>query len=574
MFKRIVSLFLCLLMLATAFISCGEKRSDDNSDKLDDLLEDLEDFLKDEENSKGEIELKKELAELLKALEDLDEDDEEYEDILEEIEYIKEELENKKDLHDDVAEVATSLEEIVTSEMVYTTAPFVVEEPKYQNFGGRTFRILSAGNVAYNDFNYEYDDSSYTVVERAQYERVQQIENNYNVDIVEDIMQSYSSASSGSPGKGFTSVLTQVNSGSADYDLCLIAGYDVSQLATLGYLYDLNAIPQIDLSESYWDQNAVKDLSINGITFFTTGDITLSEDTGLQCMLFNKRLADDYQIENPYDLVLDGKWTIEKLADISKKISADVNQDGVYDTNDLYGLLVYDDSIVNMLTAAGQRCATINEQGELELTFMNESTVSALDTYAEIAYDEVHALQYQRFNNSGPGDEFWMRNHGVFYFSSVGNLPNYSKMENDFGVLPYPKLSQTQENYYSCVYPFGSQFICVPIVVSDISCIGTITEALAKLGDSGVNSAFYDILITGMSLRDEESVEMLDIIRDNIVYDIGHYYQVGPYNKELIKALRVKNSSWMSLYDTYLPAAKSQIKAINDAYSNIYDLWK
>ena len=447
--------------------------------------------------------------------------------------------------------------------------------PLTGDFGGRTFRILSAGSVVENDFNYEQDNPDYTVLQKAQYERVLTAEKNFNIDIVGVEKPKYSSASSGQPGEGFTAVNTQVGTSTPNYDLCLIAGYDVSQLATIGYLFDMNSIPGVDLTKSYWDQNANASLGINGVVFFTTGEITVSDNNCAYCIMYNKKLADDYQIENPYELVESGNWTIEKLAELSKKVSEDIAEPiGVLDENDRYGLLVWDDSITGMINAAGQRCVTINDKGILELTLMNETTLDALNKYAEIAYDETHALQYQRYNNFGPGDRWWENNQGLFFTTIINEVPNFREMENDFGVLPYPKLTATQDKHYTTISPFNSQFICVPAIVSDIQCTGTITEALAYLGEQSVTTALYDITLVGKTLRDVQSSAMLDIIFENIVYDIGYYYQVGPYNKELIKALRVKNSNWQSLYDTYLPAAQSQLKTINDAYARAVAMWK
>ena len=61
-----------------------------------------------------------------------------------------------------------------------------------------------------------------------------------------------------------------------------------------------------------------------------------------------------------------------------------------------------------------------------------------------------------------------------------------------------------------------------------------VTEALAYYGKQIVTPAYYDINLIGQSTRDEESADMLDIIFDSLVFDIGYYYQIGPYNKQPI----------------------------------------
>ncbi|MBQ6892902.1 MAG: hypothetical protein IJN48_01735, partial [Clostridia bacterium] len=143
-----------------------------------------------------------------------------------------------------------------------------------------------------------------------------------------------------------------------------------------------------------------------------------------------------------------------------------------------------------------------------------------------------------------------------------------------FGILPYPKLTEVQDKHYTTISPYNSQFICVPLVNSDIQRTGILTEALAYYGEKDITPALYDVTLKGQSARDSESSGMLDIIFENIVYDIGYYYQFGPYNKELIVYLRDRNNAWASMYETYRGKAEEQINEINTYYDTAVSMWK
>jgi len=439
--------------------------------------------------------------------------------------------------------------------------------PLTADYGEYDFRVLSAGNQAFNDFQFE--EESTLPLDNAQYKRKIKVEEDYNITITQDIQQKYSSGG----GPGFLAVSQQANSGDVNYDLCLIAGYDVSVLAYNGYLYDMNAIEAIDLSKSWWDQNATESLSVNDVVFFTTGDITVSDNRTAFCLLFNKELLKDYNLESPYDLVHDGEWTLETFGGLVKSVSEDLNQDGVFDSSDRYGLMVWDDSMVGIVNAAGERCCTIDENGQIKLTFYNENTLSALEQYAAIAYDKQHAITYQR-DKSVSGLDMWKNNQGLFWTTLVHQLPNIREMESDFGVLPYPKLNEEQDNYYTCIAPYNSQFICIPLIQNDVERTGVITEALAYYGQKVVLPALYDVTLVGQSTRDEESEPMLDIIFANLVYDIGYYYQIGPYNKQLIVQVRNFSTNFTSMYDTYKPAADATLKVINQYYAKAVADWQ
>lgn len=466
---------------------------------------------------------------------------------------------------DGEADVTTAPTDNATE--VTEDATETLDIPLTADYGQYEFRILSAGNQAFNDFQFE--EESTLPLDNAQYKRKIKVEEDYNVKITQDIQQKYSSGG----GPGFLAVSQQVNTGDCNYDLCLVAGYDVSVLAYGGYLYDMNSIKDIDLSKSWWDRNATESLSVKDVVFFTTGDITVSDNRTAFCLLFNKMLLNDYNLESPYDLVHDGEWTIENFGKLVKSVSEDLNQDGIYDNNDRYGLMVWDDSMVGIVNAAGERCCTINENGEIELTFYNENTLAALEQYAAIAYDKQHAITYQR-DKSISGLDMWKNNQGLFWTTLVHQLPNIREMESDFGILPYPKLNVEQDNYYTCIAPYNSQFLCVPLVQDDVDRTGVITEALAYYGQKVVLPALYDVTLVGQSTRDAESEPMLDIIFDNLVYDIGYYYQVGPYNKQLIVQVRNFNTNFTSMYDTYKNAAGMSLKVINQFYAEAVAEWQ
>lgn len=438
--------------------------------------------------------------------------------------------------------------------------------PETADYGGEAFNILSAGSVAYNDFN--FDEESSLALDNAQYKRKRLVEEKYKVEISEVIKQAYSSGG----GPGFMQINTDVSAGDCNYDLALIAGYDVSVLAYSGLLYDLNSMPGIDLTKSWWDQKANESLAVNGVMFFTTGEITCSDNNAAFVILFNKGLLKDYELENPYTLVYDGAWTMDKFAELCKTVTEDLDQNGTMDKNDRFGLLVWDDSVVGIVNAAGQRCCTIAEDGTIGLTLYNETTLAALDKYFSIIYDTQYALTYQR--EKVDPLEMWQADKGLFWMNTMTRIPQLRGMESDFGILPYPKLNAEQQDYYTTVAPYNSQFVCVPLIQKDIERTGIITEALAYYGEKIVTPAYYDVNLVGQSTRDEESADMLEIIFDNLVFDIGYYYQVGPYNKQLIRMVQERDTNFTSMYDSYKTSAERLLTVINTYYAKAVSGWE
>lgn len=107
-------------------------------------------------------------------------------------------------------------------------------------------------------------------------------------------------------------------------------------------------------------------------------------------------------------------------------------------------------------------------------------------------------------------------------------------MESEFGILPLPKYSDDQKNYCSPVQCYGGSVISVPLNAEDTSRTGIILEALSAESRYTVIPAFYDIVLKNKNTRDEQSKEMLDIILDTRIYDVGVFYDFAHFPNDLI----------------------------------------
>ena len=458
-----------------------------------------------------------------------------------------------------------------------TTEPVVTEEkpdlpdPASVDIAG-AFNILVSGNFARNDF--AADGSDGTSVEQAIYRRNQQIKETWGVEILNEDITRFGSA--GGTGDGYMKIYTDYMAGDQQYDAAMIGTYDVATLAYSGYIHDLADIPHIDLTKSWWDQKANKDLMIRGRMFYTTGDISVVDNMVTHAILFNKDMIASYGLDNPYDLVASNNWTLETFGAMVKQVGQDMDNNGVYDENDLYGLLTWNDPMVAILAAAGEKIAAVNDRGEIELTLYNERVLNLYDAFENIVFDQAHVFNYQYDNTTGAAspskvwntnrDTIFNSNRAVFYLNTVTTAERHRDSELDFGILPYPKLNSEQKEYGHNVSAFHCQFLCVPELVKSYERSGIVLEALAYQGKKLLTPAYYDQTLVGKSVRDEESVAMLDIIFASRVFDVGLYYNIGTYKNELGR-LFVTRSALSSIYETYRSSAEATINAINETFA-------
>ena len=438
-----------------------------------------------------------------------------------------------------------------------------------KDFGGKTFDILTAGNWD-NDwteiFEFTAEAENGEPINDAIYKRNLAVEDRFNIDIVEINYMGVDNG--GGTGKGSKFIEKSVMASDFAYDASLMGAYDVSKLAYSGYLMDLaSEVPYIDLSNPWWDQKANTDLAMKGKMFYTTGDISTIDNDCTFCILFNKSLLNTYDMEDPYQLVRDGKWTIDKFIEMASQVSQDLNGDSKYDENDLYGFCIWQDSMMGMINAAGEKFCTINDKGDLELSLNTERSLNMITRYMDLAYDRQ--LSYSLYHNTDSIEIMFANDQVLFYSRYLCIIKKYRHMETDFGVLPYPKYDEGQESYYHTVAPYGCSFICVPAVVENVEMTGSVLEAMACESLYTVTPAYYDITLEGKQLRDNESSEMLDIILGSRVFDLGLFYQIGGYNEKIMDLFRYNRKDFTSMCEKHEKKANSNLEIINTAFAEV-----
>jgi hypothetical protein len=453
--------------------------------------------------------------------------------------------------------------------------PEVIELPEDHWYDGYTFNILVTGNFENDDFD-EGGGLQGTQIEKARYDRDQYLANELGVII--DHTKSIAFNSSRGAGPGYQLFSQQYASSTYDFDAGMIAGYDVAVLASTGYLHDLKTVPYLDLTKSWWDQKANEQLEILGKMFFTTGDISTTDNLVTHAILFNKGLITTHNMTSPYDLVHDDNWTFDTFGDEVKKVSGqDLTGEGTMDEKDLYGLLLWNDPIIEAFSASGEYVAKVNDEGLLEMSLYNQRSSAVIAKYLDIIYDRQSAFNYQADGSGGSTpssvwntwrDAMFNENRAVYYLNTIQTTQRHRDKVEDFGIVPFPKYEAAQESYGHQVSAYHTQYFCIPFLVEDAERTGAISEALAWQGQELLTPAFYDLTLVGKTIRDDESEEMLDIIFSTHVFDLGVLYTVASVNTELARLAYSFDNTFASMWARIQTAAEERVSSINEQYRN------
>jgi hypothetical protein len=134
-------------------------------------------------------------------------------------------------------------------------------------------------------------------------------------------------------------------------------------------------------------------------------------------------------------------------------------------------------------------------------------------------------------------------------------------MDAEIGIIPYPKYDEQTPRYYSLMEA-TAQMITLPINTKDFERTSMILEAMASEGQRTVIPAYYEITLKTKHSRDEESAEMLDIIRDSAVVDWGYLNNSMLGDLSLPGAFMVmgNNRNFTSFYESRERAAENNIR--------------
>ncbi len=424
------------------------------------------------------------------------------------------------------------------------------------DYSGEKFHILAPDSGLYPLYFFA-DETNGDAMNDAIYNRELLVEDYLGIDITHSVE---GGSSSGGIDLIAGKVEKTVMSGDDAYQLVLTHCMKcVPEMLMGDLLYAWNDFTYVDLDREYWNQSCNESLTLFGKLYYAVSDYMIADPNGI---LFNKGMLEDFKLENPYELVRSGDWTIDKMTEMASNVTSDINGDSVLDINDRYGLACDDDWRWNSFNyAAGIKMIETDKDGNMNLTINSPRMVTLVEKIDYL----VNKSDISFIWRFGSTEDKWLTiasDRVLFQPESLRELYRYRDSDVDYGIVPYPKLEASQENYETNNW---SGLMCVPKSVGNPEMVGKACELLAFFSGNTTVPAYYDVLLGAKLARDADSREMLELIFDNIVYDPGFnflglsssmnklFYTLG-YN-----IVRQGNDNFASWYAQHETVAKGQI---------------
>lgn len=403
-----------------------------------------------------------------------------------------------------------------------------------KDFGGETFTFygrIYEGEWTANDIFSHTEDGE--LINDALYNRTTYIEETYNVKL--DAIESGEVT--------VTSKLkTLLTAGDTSFQAICCDVYDAGALSVEGMLLDLNHVENLDLSADWWAQQTNASLSIANKQFYVTGDISIVDNRSTRVFFFNKDIIRALDLENPYELVDNNQWTIEKFIELSEAALSDLDGDGVYDRlKDQFGVMAQKQFGSVLYIASGN---LLTGKDDHDIPYALCGTNKALDVMTGIS-DKISGMRSVSLSDDSVVTNgiypdnivYFMEGRALFAPEVLTHIATMRNCTVDIGILPPPKYEASQDAYYCYADGWCVNVYSIPSTNVNSADAGFILEAMAADSKNNLTPAYFNVVLTDKYARDEQSVRMLDLILNSQVMDNANIFSWASIESTVANAI-------------------------------------
>ena len=367
---------------------------------------------------------------------------------------------------------------------------------------------------------------------------------------------------------------SSIIAGVDDYSLFSWNQFSSVALCLDNLVMDIMDAPYLDLDKPWWNSEYMDILQIGDQKrFYLMGDICLNALRVTAATFFNQKLYADL-FGDPaelYDLVLEGKWTVDKLRELSEAGYVDKNGDGKVNVGDQFGT---DTTTVSHCDYFAYGCgftvADRNEKGLPYLVLENEQNYSIVQRLCDFYWNSGNGVYIEKDAGGAFNGTRFVED---FSADTILFMPHWFKicedlrdMESGYGIIPYPKYDESQPEYRSLVHDTASVYF-LPTTCQNRDEVCAVLEALCAETYRTVMPAYYEVALKRQYARDDVSAQMIDLIHDTSITDFGYVYNysIGSVGT-IMRGVIAGNGNIASTVAAAMPKAQSELDKLIAAY--------
>ena len=415
----------------------------------------------------------------------------------------------------------------VTAETPETTTEAPETEPEYiypdKDYEGHEFVFLNLDTCGWANRLCVPEETTGDLINDEMYERNARVGDRFNVTFSEI------TATKDELSK---LIRTAVTAGDDVYDAAFCPVDNISALMSDGILTDLLKVSSLNLSEAWWDNDVIEAGAINDKCYLASSDITFFPFEATWILYFNEDRFDALNTPYPYDDVRSGKWTLDRFYELCQSGASLNGQDSYkYDENSVtadYGIVTHNQCVQSMMFGAGETLISTKD-GKPVFSGESDRVYGVFEKIAKIFGTDGVCLDRDKIGAADTDAKPFARTafrtgHFMFMSETLGHIAGLRDFDGNFGVLPLPKYDEKQESYHSMMASWGTLMTTIPASASDPERSGVILDALAFDSYKNLMEPYYDTYLNQKGARNEDSAEMLRIIRDTRIINVGRMF--------------------------------------------------
>jgi len=382
---------------------------------------------------------------------------------------------------------------------------------------GKTLRLLSAysDGSTFHSMLMPVEANEGELVNDAMHEANLAITERFGITVKEELL-SFNDVT--------TTAKKAINAGDDIYDIVTGIDRDVYTFATQNMILPLDSLKYVDLDAPWWNASINSALTVGGRLWAGYSDAMLTSYDFTHIMLFNKELIANNDMEDPYAMVDAGTWTFDKFRSMALEATSDLNGDNVMNEQDRWGWLSVPKHVSPTVWIASGVQSITKDSNDLPVYTMGEDSrmLNALQLAYDLSWGSAfwypttvqHAADVTDPDIFARGDALFSST--AFYMLFHGY---YRDIEFDYGIIPYPKMDEAQDKYYTRVEGGNMSFVPTTCAAPDFA--GAMMEAYACEFKNTVIPVYYETGLKVKYSRDDASGRILDMMMENRIYDLG-----------------------------------------------------
>ena len=354
------------------------------------------------------------------------------------------------------------------------TDPKQLYKPENKTYD-REFIFAGTGQfLEYYNVDENYKSGSGSVIQEAAYKRNLFMADIHGVDVKMKKTELSSLEVGASAGMHVADVAVYTNNQQFDY-------------LTKGLYADVLKLKGLNLSAPYWDQNIQEQLMVGDSLYMIEGDFSFVDQLRTGAFLFNADVYNARGYNNSYGslygLVDSGAWTQDIMFEMASDMYVDENHNGAKDEADTYGILCGSGLVWALYSGSGLKIVA-SKHGEMELLIANPTywatAYSAIEDIVEkcVGNDDVANPQLWSGNVWALASEAFESGRVLFRYTALSAALRLTNTACTFGILPVPKYTSEQTEYYNIASPAGVFHGAMLSSIPDIEVAAEIFDAI------------------------------------------------------------------------------------------------